>query len=192
MPKDHVAKKQKTEEPTLTTEETGWEGHTLNTSEAIMKADEGRHFVAVIKSDVTTLQGIGPLASKVMDALGIQTIEQLAKYKYFLIARAIKTLAETETKGGRPAGSAMNIDKAVDKDWEAKTLTEMCDAPTEALEGIAKDACDLLKSLGCKTIGDLADLKYCRWAEALVVAAKYENNLTVKERKLHAQLKKLA
>ena len=31
-----------------------------------------------------------------------------------------------------------------------------------------------------------------RWAEALVVAAKYENNMTAKERKLHAQLKKLA
>ena len=154
------AKKQKTDEPT----ETGWEGHVLNTSEALMKADEGRHFVAIIKYDVTTLQGIGPAASKVLDALGIQSIEQLAKYKYFLLARAIKTLAETETKSsGRPAGSVMNIDKAVDKDWEAKTLTEMCDAPTEALEGITKDACELLESLGgCKTIGDLADLKYCK------------------------------
>ena len=153
------AKKQKTDEPT----ETGWEGHALNTSEALMKADEGRHFIAIIKDDVTTLQGIGPYASKVLDALGIHTIEQLAKYKYFLLARAIKTLAETETDGGRPAaGSVMNIDKAVDKDWEAKTLTEMCDAPTEALEGIAKDACELLESLGCKTIGDLADLKYCK------------------------------
>jgi nucleotidyltransferase/DNA polymerase involved in DNA repair len=179
-------KKQKTDEPT------GWEGHTLNTSEALMKADEGRHFVTVIKDDVATLQGIGPLATKVLDALGIQTIEQLAKYKYFLMARAIKTLAETETKGGRPTESVMNVDKAVDKEWEAKTLTEMCDAPTEALEGIAKDACELLESLGCKTIGDLADLKYCRWAEAMVVAAKYENNLTVKERKLQAQLKKLS
>jgi hypothetical protein len=96
-----------------------------------------------------------------LDALGIHTVEQLAKYKYFLLARAIKTLAETETEGGRPAGSVMNIDKAVDKDWEAKTLTEICDAPTEALEGIAKDACELLEALGCKTIGDLADLKYC-------------------------------
>jgi predicted flap endonuclease-1-like 5' DNA nuclease len=182
-------KKQKTDNEST---ETGWEGHTLNASQALMKADEGRHFVAVIKYNVTTLQGIGPVASKVLDALGIHTIEQLAKYKYFLIARAIKTLAEMETKGGRPAGSVMNVDKAVDKDWEATSFTEMCDAPTEILDGITKDACDLLESLGCKTIGDLGDLKYCRWAEALVVAAKYENNMTAKERKLHAQLKKLA
>jgi hypothetical protein len=108
------------------------------------------------------------------------------------MARAIATLAETEVKGDRPVGSVMNVDKAVDKEWEAKTLKEMVEAPTEALEGISKDACDLLAALGCTTIGDLAQLKYCRWAEAMVKISEFENTLNVKERKIESELKKLA
>jgi hypothetical protein len=31
-----------------------------------------------------------------------------------------------------------------------------------------------LNSLGVKTVGDLAQFKHCRWAEAIVVASKFE------------------
>lgn len=173
-------------------EPTGWENHTLNISEALMKADEGRHLADVVDADVSTLQGIGPSSTMVLSALGVKTIKELATYKYFLMARALKTLSETETKGGRPEGSRMNVDKAVDKAYEAKSLTEICEAPTEALEGIAKDACELLESLGVKSIGDLAEFKYCRWAEAIVDASKYEEQKTASERKLDKALKKLS
>eukprot|EP00538_Stauroneis_constricta_P007220 CAMPEP_0119545868 /NCGR_PEP_ID=MMETSP1352-20130426/486_1 /TAXON_ID=265584 /ORGANISM="Stauroneis constricta, Strain CCMP1120" /LENGTH=205 /DNA_ID=CAMNT_0007590479 /DNA_START=305 /DNA_END=922 /DNA_ORIENTATION=+ len=171
---------------------TGWEGHTMNISEAVMKADEGKHFESLKNSDVSVLQGIGPFSARVLDALHIKTVKDLAKYKFFHLARALAALAETETEGGRLKSSVMNIDKAVDKEWESKTLTEILEAPTEALEGVTKQASDLLESLGAKTIGDLATLKYCRWAEAIVEATKYENLLTAKERKVQAQLKKLS
>jgi nucleotidyltransferase/DNA polymerase involved in DNA repair len=174
-------------EPTTT----GWENHTLNISEALMKDDEGRHLADVTEDEVSTLQGIGSFSTQVLKALDIKTIGDLATYKYFLLARALKTLAEAETKDGRLTGSVMNVDKAVDKAWETKSLKELCEAPTEALEGIAEDACELLESLGVKSIGDLAEFKYCRWAEAIVLASKYEENMTSKERKLDSALKKL-
>jgi predicted flap endonuclease-1-like 5' DNA nuclease len=73
MSTEPETKKQKMEEPT------GWENHTLNVSEALMKNDEGRHFASVIKDEVQTLQGIGPMSSRVLEALGIRTIEELGK-----------------------------------------------------------------------------------------------------------------
>lgn len=182
-----AAKKAKTED-----EETGWENHTMNVSEAVMKEDETKHFNDLKDADVSTLQGIGKFSSEVLKGLGVKTVSELSTYKFFLLARSIKTLSETETDGGRIEGSVMNIDKAVDKEWESKSLKEIIEAPTEALEGIGKDACELLESLGCKTIGDLADFKYCKWAEAIVNISNYEELKTAKQRKLDAQLKKLS
>ena len=65
------------------------------------------------------------------------------------------------------------------------------EAPVEALQGISEGAAKLLASLGVKTVGDLADSKYCRWAEAIVNIAEYENTKTAKERHVEAALKKL-
>jgi len=181
-----AAKKAKTDEPT------GWEDHTMNVSEALIKADEMKHFNDLKDADIETIQGIGKLSSGALQHLGVKTVSDLASYKYFLMARAIKTLSETETKGGRLKGSVMNIDNAVDKEWEPKSMKEIVDAPTEALQGISKDACEVFESLGVKTIGNLADFKYCRWAESIVTIAAYEEVKTVKERKLDAALKNLA
>jgi len=170
----------------------GWENHTLNISEALMKKDEGRHLTDVSDDDIITLQGIGSMSSNVLKSLGVKTIRQLATYKYFLLSRALKTLAETETRDDRPVKSVMNIDKAVIKEWESKSLTDICNAPTESLEGITTDACELLETLGIKTISDMAEFKYCRWAEAIVQASQYEELNTSKERKLNSALKRLA
>eukprot|EP00934_Nitzschia_sp_Nitz4_P008869 Nitzschia sp. Nitz4//scaffold211_size37880//3548//4105//NITZ4_007698-RA/size37880-processed-gene-0.0-mRNA-1//1//CDS//3329541955//8859//frame0 len=185
MSDEPEAKKQKTEP-------TGWEEHTMNISEAIMKADEVKFLTDIANADVESLQGIGPMSASVLDALGVKSVKDLAKYKYFLLARALKTLSECETEGGRLEGTTMNVDKAVDKAYEAKSLKEICEAPAEALEGISKEACDLLETLGVKSIGDLAEFKYCRWAEAIVAASAFEETKTAKERKLDAALKKLA
>jgi nucleotidyltransferase/DNA polymerase involved in DNA repair len=193
MSDEPAAKKPKTDdEENGEAEPTGWEDHQLNISEMVMKADEGRHLTDLVTDEVSTLQGIGPFSATVLSALNIKSIAELAKYKYFLLARSLKTLAETETEGGRPEDSPMNVDHAVDKEYEGKSLKEICEAPTEALEGIAADACELLESLGVKSIGDLAEFKYCRWAEAIVHAAEFEETKTMKERKLEAALKKLA
>jgi len=157
-----------------------------------MKADEGRFFSDLSEESVSVIQGIGPMASRVLEALKVKTVGDLAKYKYFLIARALKTMAETETKGGRPEGSVMNVDRAVDKDFEPKSLQEIVDAPVSALEGLTEAADELFKDLGVKTIGDLGEFKYCRWAEAMVKLGEFEQKKTVAERKAEKELRRLS
>eukprot|EP00587_Corethron_hystrix_P010964 CAMPEP_0113311918 /NCGR_PEP_ID=MMETSP0010_2-20120614/8953_1 /TAXON_ID=216773 ORGANISM="Corethron hystrix, Strain 308" /NCGR_SAMPLE_ID=MMETSP0010_2 /ASSEMBLY_ACC=CAM_ASM_000155 /LENGTH=204 /DNA_ID=CAMNT_0000167633 /DNA_START=112 /DNA_END=726 /DNA_ORIENTATION=+ /assembly_acc=CAM_ASM_000155 len=175
-----------------TSEPTGWEDHTMNISEAVMKDDETKHLSALKDAPVQTLQGIGKVAAEAFAGLGIETVDALGQYKFFRMARALAALAETETAGGRLPGSVMNVDDAVDKEWEAKSLTEILDAPTEALQGIGKEACELLESLGIKTVGDLAKCKYCRWAEAITTMAGYEELKTKKECKMDAAMRRLS
>ena len=182
-----------TEEPAAKkAKPTGWEDHKLNCSEALMKSDEARHFNDIAKDSLSTIQGIGPHAKEVLDALGLHTVHDLGTYKFFLMARALKTLSETETKDGRHKNSVMNVDKALDKEFESKSFKDIVDSPIHALEGLSEKAEAKLKDLGVKTIADLAEWKYARWAEAICEIAKYENTLTATQRKEERELKKLA
>lgn len=69
----------------------------------------------------------------------------------------------------------MNINKAVDKAFEGKSLKELANAPVSALQGVSEnDAKLLLEAFNVKTIGDLANLKYVKWAQAIVALADTE------------------
>ncbi|MBP9735137.1 MAG: hypothetical protein KBD82_05805 [Rhodoferax sp.] len=70
----------------------------------------------------------------------------------------------------------MNINKAVDKAFETKSLKEIADAPVDALEGVsASDAELLAKAFGIKTIRDLGSNKFFLVAQAIsALAAKEE------------------
>lgn len=69
----------------------------------------------------------------------------------------------------------MNIKKAVDKKYEGKSFKELVDAPVDALEGVSKkDAEHLDAAFNVKTIGDLAKLKYVKWAQAIAQLAEVE------------------
>jgi len=69
----------------------------------------------------------------------------------------------------------MNIKKAVDKAYEEKSLKELVNAPVDALQGLsAGDAKLLYDAFKVKTVGDLANLKYVRWAQAIVALADTE------------------
>jgi nucleotidyltransferase/DNA polymerase involved in DNA repair len=69
---------------------------------------------------------------------------------------------------------AINVNKAVDKAYETKSLKEICDAPVEALEGVSEAQGKLLAQLGIKTIRDLGEWKFANWAQAIVQLAKLE------------------
>ena len=86
----------------------------------------------------------------------------------------------------------MNLDKALDKEHETKSLKEILELPISAMEGLTTKADDTLKELGVHTISDLADFKYAAWAEAIVYLAPYEETKTKEERHLESELKKLA
>lgn len=110
-----------------------------------------------------------------LESLGLKTIGQLAEYKFFHLARSIAVLSETEEEGGRSDNSLMNIFKGIDKDHQHLPLKELVNVPVHALKGIHPDTGGVaFNSLGVKTVGDLAELKYCRWAEAITIAAKFE------------------
>jgi predicted RecB family nuclease len=60
------------------------------------------------------------------------------------------------------------------------------------LEGLTEKADETLKHIGIKTISDLASSKYFKWAEAIVEVAKYEEQLTAKQRRVAREQEKLA
>ena len=52
---------------------------------------------------------------------------------------------------------------------------ELVDAPVGALQGVSGGDAKLLKeAFNVKTIGDLANLKYVKWAQAIVTLANIE------------------
>lgn len=62
-----------------------------------------------------------------------------------------------------------DLDKILDKAYEATPLNELVDAPVAALSGVTDaDAELLMQAFGIKTIGDLGRNKYFRAAAALV------------------------
>ncbi len=69
----------------------------------------------------------------------------------------------------------LNINKAVDKAFESKSLKEIADAPVDALEGVSAGDAELLaKAFGIKTIRDLGTNKYFLTAQAISALAGKE------------------
>ncbi|MBI4856674.1 MAG: hypothetical protein HY818_08040 [Acetobacterium woodii] len=62
----------------------------------------------------------------------------------------------------------MNINKALDKAFESKTLKEILDAPVSALAGVSETDGKLLEeAFGIKTVADLGKNKYFLWAQSI-------------------------
>ena len=71
----------------------------------------------------------------------------------------------------------MNINNALDKAYEDKSLGELADAPIAALQGVSDRQAQLLQdAFRIKTIRQLANLKYVRWAQAIVALAATEDD----------------
>jgi hypothetical protein len=69
----------------------------------------------------------------------------------------------------------MDINKALDKAYEQKTYKELVDCPVSALQGLSEGDAEKLKAaFNVKTVKDLANLKYVRWAQAIVTLAELE------------------
>ncbi|MFG2323839.1 hypothetical protein [Streptomyces sp. NPDC048568] len=64
--------------------------------------------------------------------------------------------------------ASIDLDKVLDRAWADKSLQEILAAPVAALKGVSDRDSELLQeAFGVKTVADLADLKYVRWAQAL-------------------------
>ena len=147
-------------------------GYTMNTNEALVKEYETTALSKIPGLPPHALQGLSTkIGDKMLAHFKLHTIEALSKWRFFLMARAIVTLAETEQDGRRDPVSMQNINGALDKEWEKKTLKEIVDAPVHALQGLADWADGDLKALHIHTVKDLATNKFFRWAEAFTVLA---------------------
>ncbi len=69
----------------------------------------------------------------------------------------------------------MNINTIVDAEFAGKCFRDICNAPLSALKGVsAKDAKALQQAFNVHTIGELADLKFVKWASAIRILAAEE------------------
>ena len=70
----------------------------------------------------------------------------------------------------------MNIDHAVDKAYEDKSLTEIAKSPVAALQGVSDRQAELLhEAFGIKTIEQLANNRFFRMAQAITILAVKED-----------------
>eukprot|EP00823_Brevimastigomonas_motovehiculus_P007602 TRINITY_DN669_c0_g1_i1.p1 TRINITY_DN669_c0_g1~~TRINITY_DN669_c0_g1_i1.p1 ORF type:complete len:186 (-),score=46.62 TRINITY_DN669_c0_g1_i1:171-728(-) len=147
----------------------------LNVNKALDKKHEGKSFAEIVALPPSALQGIAEAADKSLADFKISTIAQMGSWKYYTIACAIATLTKSEEKKGRDDKCRMNINKALDKAFETKSLKEILKAPLSSFQGLTATA-DKITGLGkMASIGDLAKNKYFGWAHALSVLAEYEN-----------------
>ncbi|MER7053371.1 MULTISPECIES: hypothetical protein [unclassified Streptomyces] len=64
--------------------------------------------------------------------------------------------------------ASIDLDTVLDKAWADKSLPEILAAPVAALKGVSDRDGELLQeAFGVRTVADLAELKYARWAQAL-------------------------
>jgi hypothetical protein len=69
----------------------------------------------------------------------------------------------------------MNINTVVDGAYADKCFRDICNAPLSALRGLSdSDAEALHQAFNITTIGDLADLKFVKWASAIKILASEE------------------
>lgn len=69
----------------------------------------------------------------------------------------------------------MNINTVVDSAFADQSFRDICNAPISAMKGVsAKDAKALQQAFNINTIGELADLKFVKWATAIRILASEE------------------
>ena len=159
----------------LTTASTHAESATLNINGALKKEYEVKPLRVLVEQDAGIIQGIGPVHLNALNELGIKTIRDLADYKFYHRARAIVNLVDAEEANARLPEATMNLNKLLMKEFEAKSLSDIAQAPVMALEGITQEKARTLElQFDVITVTDLASMRYCRWAESMVRLAPLE------------------
>jgi hypothetical protein len=71
----------------------------------------------------------------------------------------------------------MNIESIVDDQFTGKCFRELVEAPISALRGVStSDARALSQAFGVNTIGELAELRFVKWANAIKTLAEEETD----------------
>eukprot|EP00192_Tetraselmis_astigmatica_P015379 CAMPEP_0117675328 /NCGR_PEP_ID=MMETSP0804-20121206/15543_1 /TAXON_ID=1074897 /ORGANISM="Tetraselmis astigmatica, Strain CCMP880" /LENGTH=150 /DNA_ID=CAMNT_0005484317 /DNA_START=200 /DNA_END=652 /DNA_ORIENTATION=- len=148
----------------------------MNIASAVTKEYEGCRLPEIADAPVTAIEGIGEVRGKALNEMNVKTVRDLAAWKYYKTAKAIVALAETESPDLRPEGSQFNINKAMDKAFETISFKQILDAPPSALSGLTEKHDSLLSHLQIKTIKDLGNCKYAKWADAITTLAAFDSD----------------
>ena len=134
--------------------------------EYIDKKYENKSAIEIANSPLSAFKGINENAAKELESiLQIKSIRELTKIKF--IRNAISIL-----KGVKPKKAWVN------KNWEKKSAEEVAGASLIALEGISKNSANVLqKILKIKTVRDLAECKFVKWADEISLEADFEKAL---------------
>eukprot|EP00756_Hemistasia_phaeocysticola_P018360 Hpha_TRINITY_DN15588_c0_g13::TRINITY_DN15588_c0_g13_i1::g.108770::m.108770 len=147
---------------------------TINVNKAVMKQDEARPLANIKALSPSSLQGLTQAHATILEKFGITTIEQLGTWNAYQIARGMAALAPFEEAGKRPANSEQNVNRAVHCEHEGKSLQELLKQPLSALVCLPRSIDKEGPKLGLNTLGDLADWKFAKMAEALTRLSHYE------------------
>eukprot|EP00640_Fibrocapsa_japonica_P007323 CAMPEP_0113936078 /NCGR_PEP_ID=MMETSP1339-20121228/3061_1 /TAXON_ID=94617 /ORGANISM="Fibrocapsa japonica" /LENGTH=196 /DNA_ID=CAMNT_0000938417 /DNA_START=109 /DNA_END=699 /DNA_ORIENTATION=+ /assembly_acc=CAM_ASM_000762 len=151
------------------------EGYTLNINNAVDKSYEIKSLTEIAEAPVAAIQGISDRGAEILAKYRVHSVADLAEWKFAKWCEAIVILADTEEPGKRDEASMMNINKAMDKEYEKKTLSEICQAPISAVQGLTDEACEFLHSLHVDTVEKLGKWKFYKWAKSIVILAGVEN-----------------
>ena len=135
------------------------------------KAYEEKSFSELAAAPVHALQGVSKKDGELLyEAFYIKTVADLANLKYAKWAREICELAEFA-----PDSTMIAFRDKLDKKYEKKKPAAIAKSPVDALQGVSKKDAQLLKkAFSIKTVRDLAELKYIKWAQEVVDMARPE------------------
>uniref|UniRef100_A0A7S1M2R5 Uncharacterized protein n=1 Tax=Alexandrium catenella TaxID=2925 RepID=A0A7S1M2R5_ALECA len=149
--------------------------YAMNLNNMLDKDVEACSLHSLVSQPVSALQGLAALGTEVLSARKVVTVQDLARWKFFKIARGLLACEAAEDVGHRDKAADMNINKALDKAWETKSVTEILDAPVSALQGLTPDDDTRFAKVHVRSIRDLGSWKYARWAEAICDLAEFES-----------------
>jgi len=150
-------------------------GYAMNINGALADEHHGTPLRKIVDLPLTVLAGIDNEKAIAFQEFQVRTVRDMANWKFYQVAKAIVALAEVEIEGGRLESSWQNINDAVDKKFEKKSLNQIKMGKAEILQGIGKYLQGVLSDkIGVNTVMELANFEPARNAAALVALADYE------------------
>jgi hypothetical protein len=104
------------------------------------------------------------------------SMKSIKSHRVQLFAEASR-LNKVSTAFRRPvvtAAAGFNLNKALDKAHELKSLKEVVDLPVSALQGVAEHSDETLAALNIRSVKDLGAWKYYKAAKAIAALASVE------------------
>jgi len=92
------------------------------------------------------------------------------EYRKVPLLKRVYFFSESDARdyGYRLREVAMDLSHIVTKDYTGLDIDGLLQSPVQALKGVSEGDAQLLdQAFGIKTVGDLADCKYFRWAKAI-------------------------